>query len=277
MRADRLLVDDLVEHGRRPFAGERTFAGEELVGHDRDRELIGGPGYGFAHHLLRRHVPGGADHGPSVGHARLGELGDAEVSDLGATVAVEQDVGWLDVPVHHSVLVREVETVADLPDQVGDLLEGEDALLGDHVLERLALDVLHRDVRGGALLADVVDSHDVGVGERPGGAELALEPGLQVIDLLGGDPRIELDDLDRELATDDRVLGQVDDAHGALADDALYLVAAEACGLLFIHLKKLPGSARLYRASGPGGQRQRRPRRQNYQAPGSATQRFPAL
>ncbi len=84
----------------------------------------------------------------------------------------------------------------------------------DQLLERAALEELHRDVVGAVELAAVEDLDDVGVLQAGGGARLAAE----ALDELrvGGEAAVE--DLQRDLAAELGVLGAVDVGHAAAAD-----------------------------------------------------------
>ena len=109
-----------------------------------------------------------------------------------------------------------------LDHDVGDLVEREAALARDAIGERRADELLHDEV-GAAVVeqAEVVDLADVGVADRAGGARLLLEA-------LHGDALLRLrrvEDLDRDEPAEAEVLGLVDRAHAALAEDALDDVA----------------------------------------------------
>ena len=82
------------------------------------------------------------------------------------------------------------------------------------LLEVLALEVLHGDVRQALVLAELVDGDDVAVVEPAGGLGLALEAG----DQLGVADRGLAHHLDRGQAVDRRVPALVDHAEGAAAD-----------------------------------------------------------
>ncbi len=87
----------------------------------------------------------------------------------------------------------------------------------DRVAQRLARQVLHDEVRltvGG--LAEVEDLDDVLVRDHVDRARLVEEAG----DDVGIARQNGVQQLDRHLAAEDRVLGEVDDAHSALAQKA---------------------------------------------------------
>ena len=73
-------------------------------------------------------------------------------------VVVDQHVVRLDVAVHDAALVREARRAQDLQHDVDRRLGRRRAALADDVLERPALDVLHRDVVGAVPLAAVEDA-----------------------------------------------------------------------------------------------------------------------
>jgi hypothetical protein len=83
-------------------------------------------------------------------------------------------------------------------------------------------DELHHHEVGVAGLAPVVDGDDVGVPEHARGAGLAAEP----IDEGGIVGQIGMEDLERHIAVEDRVVGSVDLAHAAGSDAGYDLVPA---------------------------------------------------
>ena len=104
------------------------------------------------------------------------QLGEAEVEDLDAAVAGDEEVLGLQVPVDDALLVRGGEAVGDLERvvdglAVGKLASGEDGAQG------LALEQLLDDVgRAVALIRpDVVDRGDVWVVQDARGLGLLLE------------------------------------------------------------------------------------------------------
>ena len=80
----------------------------------------------------------------------------------------------LDVAVDDAVAVRELERGEDLPRVVDGDAHGRRAAGDEQLLERLALQVLHRDVVRAVELPAVVDGHDVGM--RQHGGALRLPP-----------------------------------------------------------------------------------------------------
>ena len=104
------------------------------------------------------------------------------------------------------------------------------------VLELLALDVLHHDVREIAFGAEVVHLHDVGMVEPRHGAHFALEAqgNLACRSLV---ERAREDGLDRHPAVERRIEAVVNQAHGAFAEHAPDAVAAER--LEFVHLRMM--------------------------------------
>jgi hypothetical protein len=156
---------------------------------------------GSAGRLLRRHVPGCAEHRadrrvgrgglrpggggrvePDVARARgspvvASQLGETEVQDLQETVARQHQVLGLEVPVHDAGSVGLGEAVGGLR---GDLQQpprgARPAFLGQQQpAQRLAVDALHHDVRQAGGLADLVDRDDVRVIERGRRARLLSE------------------------------------------------------------------------------------------------------
>jgi hypothetical protein len=109
------------------------------------------------------------------------------------------------------------------------------------VPERLALEILHHDVRPLVRAAEVGHLDDVGVANLIDGAGFRekARDGLRVARHFG------VQDLDGRLARDHLVLGEIDDAHPAFAQHLDDLVGADA-GSLF------QARAGLRRGSVPG-------------------------
>ena len=92
-----------------------------------------------------------------------------------------ENIGGLDVSVDNAFRMGGVEAVGDFDgvDQEALYVHG---FSGDEVLERLAIEKFHGDVAPTVMLANFVDSADVGVIERGGGAGFTTEAfeGLRV-------------------------------------------------------------------------------------------------
>ena len=92
------------------------------------------------------------------------------------------------------------------------------------LVERHAVEQLHRDIGEAVGLADVVDGDDIGVGERAGGPGLAQEAADEA-EILA---EFRLQHLDREHAVDARIVGAIDVGHRAFADAPFDHIAADA-------------------------------------------------
>ncbi len=180
---------------------------------------------GLAAGLLGRHVLRRAGDDAGLGQTRVvGGAGEAEVDELDALDAVlQQDVRRLDVAVDQPDRVRRLEPPGRLHADPDDLLDGQRAGPVDPVLERLAGDVLHDEVRQPARGVDGVDGDDVVVTDRRGGLALAGEPaaGRGARGQLGGE------DLDRHEPIQRRVERLEDHTHPAAADDVDDLIRAD--------------------------------------------------
>ena len=95
-------------------------------------------------------------------------------------------------------LMREREGVTDVDDDGDFLGEGQGRARAHARLERLALDVLHRDVRLAVVFAEVEDRDDVLVREPAGGTRLT-EEALAVLGLIH---QLGRDDLDGDVPLD---------------------------------------------------------------------------
>ncbi len=176
--------------------------------------------------LLRSHVARGTHDlaGPGAehrgGHTRLrahsrrhlGELGQAEVEDLGVPVLRDEDVLRLEVAVHDARLVRRLQRLGDLDGQRQRALELHRC--AQQFPKRGAVEqLLHHEVHA-ALVADVVHRGDVRVVERRRRPRLLLEPGQPL--RVGGE--LLGQHLDGHLAAQARVLRQPHLAHAARAE-----------------------------------------------------------
>jgi hypothetical protein len=123
--------------------------------------------------------------------------------------------------VDDALLVRGVEGVGHLRPVPHDLVERQRALL-EPVGERLALEQLHDEEVGVAVLPHVEEGADVGVVEGGDGLRLALEAraALLVLGEGGGE------DLDRDGAVEAGVPAAPDLAHPAGADRRQQLASA---------------------------------------------------
>ena len=125
-RADGLrFADDAYDVGR-CAAGEpvRQAAGEQLVEQHAERVDVGGrgtasprtcSGLAYSGVISCRPAPSARASGR---RARVEQLGDAEVEQLGRAVGGHQDVGRLEVAVDDQVLVRVLDGRADVTEQL---------------------------------------------------------------------------------------------------------------------------------------------------------------
>ncbi len=112
---------------------------------------------------------------PDVAAVRARGAGQAEVGDLDPAVVGEDDVLGLDVAVHDAGRVCRRERVEHRLEDVERLARGQDAALAEHLAQRAALQVLHREEEQAVVLALVEDGDDAGVGEPGRRAGLADE------------------------------------------------------------------------------------------------------
>ena len=169
--------------------------------------------------------------------------GQAEVHDLDLPGGQDVDVAGLEVAVHEALGVGEGEPVEDLLHDLELLLEPQGGALLDQVAQVGALEQLHRHVGDALLLAELVDGDDVRVGQLARGPRLLEEAPAALLvaaQLLG-------DDLDRDVAVEDRVVGAEHLPHRSLADLRVDPVLADLLGL-HLPLKVAAGRARR-----PGG------------------------
>src|SRR5439155_10683735 len=138
-----------------------------------------------------------------------------------AAVAVDEGVVRLDVPMDDAVPVREAQRREDLARVPDRDVDGRGAAADDQLLERAAVEELHRDVVGVLGLAAVVDRDDVRVVERGGVLRLAAE----ALDELVIVRVAAVEDLDGNAAAELLVLGEGHVGHSAGPELALDPVA----------------------------------------------------
>ena len=135
--------------------------------------------------------------------------GDAEVGELHRAVRHDEDVGRLDVAVHHPGLVRGAERQRGLAHDRADPLGLERALALHQRRQRLAGHELHDEVGEVVVLAVVEDRRDVRVAEVRGVEGLAAEPPREDLLLVGAGSQ----HLDGDRPREHGVVGLPDVAH----------------------------------------------------------------
>ncbi len=142
--------------------------------------------------LLRARIGGGADEHPGGGRLAFGRvevvravgpehLGDAEVEDLelflpGREAAHEHQVPRLEIPVDDADPMRRVQGLAELAGDPHDPFERHRHAGREHLLEALAGDVFHLDIRGFRPDPGVGHGDDIRVGELGHQPGFAPEP-----------------------------------------------------------------------------------------------------
>ncbi len=236
-----LAADHRHRQARHGVGRERRRAVERLIESDTEAELVGARVGRQAEVLLRRHVRWRPHHRALLGElaaerlhaagqlegaafglvrplaALLGRLGESEVQDLRLTGGGHEHVLGLEVAVDQAGVVRGLQAAAGLDEHREHLLAGPRARAQPR-LEGGALDELHGDEDAVAVGADVVHCDDVGVAQAGHRLGLAQQSGVAVDARLGraaaGDG-LAVQQLERDLAVELRVVGRVDHAHAA--------------------------------------------------------------
>ena len=128
----------------------------------------------------------------------------------------------------------ERERTRDVDGDVERLAHLETSFADDELLQVLAVDVLEDDVLAAFFLTPVDHRDDARVLELRHGASLALEALDEVVVLVV----LLVQDLQRHVALEERVVSPVNAGHAAVADDLLQLVSS--CDRLSDHGRKLP-------------------------------------
>ena len=140
-----------------------------------------------------------------------------------AVVLLEENVRRLDVAVDQPAVVGFVQCAGDLGHDRGGPGGIEAASARDELAQVLTVDVAHREVESAVVLPGLVHGDDMRVVERSGDSRLALEARAEarVLGELGGNQ------LERDVAVELLLAGEVDDTHAAAADQALDRAAGD--------------------------------------------------
>ncbi len=144
---------------------------------------------------------------------REAELGDAEIEHLDGAVGGDEQVGRLDVAMHHALAMRGIEGAGEVAAEGEHLVDGHRSARQPR-RQRLAVEQLHHHELPALVLADVVERADVGVVQRRDDAGFALEA-------LGGGrvaAQFGRQQLHGDATAQPHVLGGEHLAHGAAAE-----------------------------------------------------------
>src|SRR5438552_7380289 len=215
-------------------AAERRRTGEHLVDDRPEAEHVGSGIYGRATDLLRRHVCRGPHDVPRRGRRRgwrvfrlAGgkQLGDPEIENLEPIVAGDEDVLWLQVPVHHSVRVGSGQAGRELA-RVAQRVAGGERTAGQPLAKGGALQELRHDVRLAVVDADIEYVEYVRLLKGRGRARLDLESSKLLVAV-----RARRADLHRHFPAQAEVDAGEHAAHSAPADLLLDRVAVAEQGV----------------------------------------------
>jgi hypothetical protein len=159
-----------------------------------------------------------------TGPGRVHQFRDAEVQNLHAAIASEEQVLGLQIAMDDATVVRRREALRDLHGVVGRLALRHRAV-PETLAQRLAFEQFRHDVQHGALAPDVVHDKEIRVVERAGGPGFRLEA-ADAIGITGSGCR---QNLDRHIAAKPRVAGPVHLAHASGADQGRDFVGAQPC------------------------------------------------
>ena len=144
------------------------------------------------------------------------------VGAVGAGARVEQHVGGLHVAMHKTARVGRIQGARHLRDDADRVRRVQTAAL-QALLEVTPLDVAHGDEEDVLGRPGLVDRDDVRMVDRRGQLRLAQEAVTERLVL--GEARSQ--QLERDLPLEPQILGQVDDAHAAQAQQRLDPIAGE--------------------------------------------------
>ena len=235
----RLRRHDRRDERRPARRGERFAPRRHFVQHRSESEDVGAGVDFLSFELFRGHVLDRTEDRSLLGQARLGgrrrippgvyeaELGpellrEPEVQKLHPRPG-QHDVGRLQVSMHDPLPVGLVERVGDLDAEAQDLLERERAL-SDSVREHFALQVLHDEIVGTGLAANIVERADVRMRKLRDGLRFTLEALAHV----GRSGEVVGKDFDGDRAVEPSIPRPVDFAHAARSHGRLDLVRSEA-------------------------------------------------
>jgi hypothetical protein len=216
-------------HDRRRSAGERLLAGQKFVEHHAGRKNVRTAIDRLSHELLGRHVRGRAEHGTGLRILRRLDARDAEVGDFDLAIGPDDDIRRLDVAVNDAKIVGIIECAEQFAHDARDLFHRKTLVLRKMVLQFASDHELHRDKRGIAVLAEIINGDDVRMIEPPRGFGLALK----ARDHFGRAIAFELvaaDRFQRDRALDARVESFVNDPHRAAAELAQDFVFTQLPG-----------------------------------------------
>ena len=220
-------IVDLAQHDRhrRLGVGVRDLADEHLVDDDPEGVEIRPRPDGAPHRLLGRHVGGRPDRRTGRGQeaarrSAVDRLRNPEVRDLHPTLVRDHHVLGLEVAVDDAACLGVRKARQQSLEDADHLRKRQP---GDHRPQRSALQVLHRDEGRPLVLEVVVHRHDVRMAERAGDVRLANEPLGECG--IGGVERGEL--LQRHVAVEVGLPGEIDDGHPAATNLSQHLVASD--------------------------------------------------
>ena len=214
---------------QRVGALERRPSGQHLVSDHAERPEIGSRVRRFAFRLLGRHVRGRADSAAGV------RVNCVEVSPISIfampksstftwSARGEHQIRRLEVAMDDAGGVRGGQCIGDLGQDTRGVSDRQ-RTARQSSRERLSVVVRHGDERLAAGLAHLVDSRDVRVIERARGPRLAQEAGGGFGIAAGGGRQ----ELQRDLASQVEIFGEIDRPHPACSDVAQDSVVRDGC------------------------------------------------
>ncbi len=220
----------------------RPTAGQQFVGDDAERVHVRRGRHGRAADLLRRRVS--RSHHP---HARPRQrlcirrlvleqdLGDTEIEQLHRPLAGDEDVRRLEVAVHDEVAMRVANRVTHVEEQSQALANRKLAVVAI-AIDRLALDVLHHEVRPAVLRHAAVDEpRDAGMLEACKDLTLGDESVEHVLGI-----ETAADELDRHVLAVLIVVArrEIDRAHAAASDRSIEAIGTDSFPRVGVGLRR---------------------------------------